>query len=263
MDILIWMAYFDSLQRNGWAFIKNGVSESVLNQAFKVCEGAINDKKHWDNISGGYKQYDLSKWGAKNKEILALHKHIEYATQKACQLTDKVAKHFKLLAVEPGVGPQAPHRDGLSKNQYVVALYLTNNQTTDVCSLAYPLVDLSETSHDDLKKLDPEYWNQFYHFDTTPGDMMVFAEDVVHRGIKNISNATRYVLFTVMGPDDDHSDEYQHFEWSWAEDLYGFASPQHIASLVKNQQYNPLAYESNLKKRYTLAKLMKNYSQTN
>ncbi len=74
--------------------------------------------------------------------------------------------------------------------------------------------------------------------------MMIFSQDVVHRGIKNTSSENRYVFFTVIGPkDQSHTDKYQHFEWTWYEDLYGFRSSEHLKSLESNKIYNPLKHE--------------------
>ncbi len=243
------------LNTNGWVFTPGALNAIQLQQALKISDSAINQSNHWGAISGGYRQCNLL--ASKSKEVMNVLKMIEKTATEVIGRHDLVAHHFKLLVAKPGSGPQAPHRDGLSKNQYVVAVYLSHNQTTDVSALLYPSDDLAKMSDDNKAQMDPKYWTSFRNFKTVPGDMMIFAEDVVHRGIYNDSDQSRHVLFTVLGPKDEpHTDKYQYFEWDWYREIYGFGSVEHTDALIRNQPYRPVAHESGREAKKVLRKLV-------
>ncbi len=250
----------NQLKEKGWILTPHAFDKKFVNQALAMRDDVESQHQHWSEISGGYQQCDLLKY--KSSKFLNLFKQIEnrakvVLNQSGVDTTNYIARHFKLLLAEPGSGPQAPHRDGLDKNQYVVAVYLNHNYTTDVCSLPYLTQDLSQLTSDEKSQISPDYWHQLVNFKTKPGDMMIFAEDVIHRGVLNQSNQTRSVLFCVVGADNVyHTDNYQHFEWNWAEECSGYGSPEHLNTIQSNRQYHPIRHEKRRQRQRKLRQLL-------
>jgi hypothetical protein len=209
-----------------------------------LAQNALADREGWEGISGGYRQCNLLKipHGKQLQQRLAQVVLQQAASIEGAELpADLVPKHFKLLQAHPGSGPQAPHRDGLSKKHYVVALYLTTNRSTDV-------------------NVESAQWDgELTSFDVQPGSLMVFREDMIHRGVKNEAGEDLLVMFMVLGPAGEaHNDNYQHFEWSEAADE---DSPEYYAALVRNKQYKPVSHIADVRKRQQVRKYMKIYQQ--
>jgi hypothetical protein len=116
----------------------------------------------------------------------------------------------------------------LSKKHYVVAYYLSVNKSTDIA-------------------VTQDGWSApLTSFPTVPGSLLVFREDMIHRGVKNEASEDRLVMFMVMGPPDvEHTDEYQHFEWTEIEDEQGSQSKAYYEALERNSQYKPLRHIAN------------------
>jgi len=228
------------MEKYGWLFCKANTDAAKIAQDSLDAVNNVIDNKNWGRISGDYYQYNLLQhsFGKKLQDELA-----NYAKQFIPNGTNLVAKHLKLLLAPPGSGPQAPHRDGLDRDHYVVAFYLSKNRSTDVSKIERPEKAITEMTVAEKKQLSGDHWTQLQNFECNVGDMLIFAEDTVHRGIKNEQNNDRYVLFTVLGPPMvKHSDRYQHFEWSWYAELYGSGSQEHLSALVRNMKYKPIKH---------------------
>ena len=246
-----------NFKKSGWIFIKND-NDEITQNALKLKDKIVNGDAKWYKISGGYYQCNINTYKSLRGQIERYAK--DKLELQGISTKDLCTRHFKLLHAPPGAEEQAAHRDGISKNQYVVAFYLSENRTTDVSYKPYPEFRMDDLSNEDKKQMDPSYWDSFINFKTQPGDMMIFAEDVVHRGIRNATDQDRYVLFTVLGPiDEPHTDKYQEFEWSWNKEAYGFLSAQHLDSLVKNKRYRPLAHATNKKEKIELQRALKKH----
>ena len=244
----------NSLGKYGWLF-KNKPSDDLYLECKEMCNKVLMDKNCvGEKISGGYLQYDLTKYNNIGQDVV--HKKIEdyaksvLADNRIENAQKMKASSFKLLKAPPNSGPQAPHRDGLSKKHYVVALYLSKGFSTDMSTMEYLNYDLATLPNDEKKKINPTYWVNFIQVETEPGDMMIFQSDVVHRGIKNETEYSRFVLFTILSEEDDRipNDDYQYFEWMWYEQIYGFGTLDYIRALKRNAIYHPEQHERNQNK---------------
>jgi len=246
-----------SIHEKGWIFIQDK-NDILLQEALKIKDRVLDKDSSFYRISGEHTQCDIAvySWTRTFQTMLA-NQAKEHLEKNSIDTKNLVPRHLKLLESKPTSSRQAPHRDGLKKDEYVVAYYLSENKTTDMCNLPYPTEDIGTLTNDEKKRMDPNLWNELVSFDNKPGDMMIFSEDVIHRGIKNTTKENRYVIFTVLGPKDKtHSDKYQHFEWTWYSDIYGFGSEKHLESIDKNKEYKPLMHEG-AKNKKTLTALIK------
>ena len=209
---------------------------------------ALATRRNWGMISGGYQQFDLFRirdglvrQSDLTRAALALldkHGCVPSETRKAM-----VPKHFKLLLAEPGSGPQAPHRDGLSTTHWVVALFLTKNRSTEI----------ARHGDSDWSGQDMQSWP------TAPGSMLIFREDTIHRGIKNEASEDRAVIFMVLGPEEEeHNDDYQHYEWSEAATKHGWDSDEFCAAMKRNEHHNPMPHYS-IKQQKLILPILKRY----
>lgn len=235
---------FVSIHQYGWALIKQsntcGHCTDVIQSILALANRIDLTKSLGSPISGNYIQYSLNRQHSNLKQQLKSYALGVLQTLKALKPEDCLhARKLKLLIAPPESGPQAPHLDGMSRGTYVVAFYLTKTTSTDVSTMPYLPKSYDEMDSKDYQAVSPKYWTHFTHFDVEPGDMMIFAEDVVHRGIYNNSTQDRKVLFMLLTDDKNKSDDYQVFEWNFVHDAFGPDSNQYRDCLQRNQQYQP------------------------
>ena len=218
------------------------LAQEISSKVLQEYEEGKNIEK-WNRISGGYYQYSLNHL-SKLKKLLSSYakKHLLQNGLSQEIINTLEAKQMKLLVAPPKSGPQAPHLDGLLKHSYVVAFYLNENESTEVSTRPYSF----ETNYGELdEKEDREmcsrpYWStQFTKFQTKPGDMMIFAEDIIHRGIQNNTTENRQVIFLILTKEKKKTDEYQIFEWNWIGDCYGKESKEYEECIKRNRKYKP------------------------
>jgi len=220
----------------GWEFIKKQNQEPYYKELI-IFLNRLNENKikinEWEEISGGYLQSELKNQG-KLKENIAKYAKLKLKA-KGINTQHLQTCHFKILKASPGSEQQFPHMDGFDPDSFVVATYVSFNKSTDVST--YPCIkkDYREMNDEESIALGSERWKDFVRFDTEPGDIMIFKECVLHRGIKNESNEDRYVLFLMLIPEGKyHTDKNQHFEFNWIAECYGYDSLMYKEYMEKN-----------------------------
>ena len=183
---------------------------------------------------------------------------------------------LKLLVAPPNSGPQPLHRDGTTKNDYVIAFYVTDDEeyrhrSTEFSSFyhqgflskeyaiinecreqeglqqKYVVTRSERQGMADAQAVLSRGWDpsQLEGRDVKLGDMCVFAVDAIHRGPHNATPIDRKVIFCVLSDSNEaYDDEYQHFEWSTMEDAYEFESEETRAAVVKWKDFHPAEHES-------------------
>ncbi len=247
----------NTLAINGFTLRRKNIELLNLAQSLLYKVDEKEDTNLFNPISGGYFQLNLIDQPLSTPFLQKLVLVLDQVLKESDVVTTNFTiKSLKLLVAPPKSGPQAPHRDGLSKDHYVAAFYCTKTDSTDM-STYYIGRDKDAQSMMENKDLDVlKGWSSMTHYAVDPGDLMVFHEDVIHRGIHNISDdLDRLVIFAVYGPKGDpHNDDYQHFEWSHAETVYGTGSHEHLEALSRNVElkFDPFAHEACKKRKRNL-----------
>ena len=257
-------------QKFGWILTSNHLELlSEAQVAIQIVESDTDVRKV--EISGKYQQINcLDKKAEPALRRWATHFHKKWESEvkkvmeqigvSPSEIVNGNLQHLKLLIAPPHSSlRQSAHRDGLSKFAYVVALYLTNHDSTHFSIHPYLFQDLKTLTREEMQQIDPRYWTEFISKRCSPGDMSIFHEDVTHFGGMNLTSRPRYVLFSVFKPKTMklHRDYVQHYQWDWVENTTSFGSQEHRDALWANLERRPDAHYSGIKRK-RLRALMNN-----
>lgn len=168
-------------------------------------------------------------------------------------------QHLKLLTAprnETLPYGQVPHCDGLTKDVFVVAYYLTKHTSTAFSVHPHQDVLGVITPHE---YGSGRHWDDFIAYSCDPGDLSIFRQNVIHKGPSNLSQFDREVLFLVLTPTSaagsPHDDNFPYYPWTLYKDKFGASSKEYKNALRKFRRYSPWGHESRAKDRRRVARI--------
>jgi hypothetical protein len=168
-------------------------------------------------------------------------------------------QHLKFITAprnETLVYGQVAHCDGLTKDVFVVAYYLTKHTSTAFSIHPHQNALGVTTPHD---YGSGRHWDDFIEFSCDPGDLSVFRQNVIHKGPSNPSDSDREVLFLVLTPSSSelprHNDNLPYYPWTLYKDKFGPSSKEYKNTLRKYRRFSPWNHESRLKDRRRVARI--------